>query len=290
MEEEYHMCFCELANEQHMITDTFDHFPLQVMFDVEATYAHGDAGRSTKGEWEEEEWEKGVCPWVDIEVKDGHMSVKVMWIRDACEVKVKVDEGRLEAVIDAVMHSLHLRSEEPGSSLSPKHHFADWGLESLLHEPKGESPTAEAEHDMHAWALWKSGSKDGGYNNVKQEEIEPTLGKILQEEDVQVGFVVGMGAFKDEVLEVKQEEDLLPNGYDSDEWLYGNSSTVCLYTDNYTGTEHEVEVEDMYKDLKNINADDQLYGPGYSTSNEELIGESSAEHGQVIDDDEDMEA
>ncbi|PCH42811.1 hypothetical protein WOLCODRAFT_164036 [Wolfiporia cocos MD-104 SS10] len=279
-EEEYRVRFCEPADEQHMIADRFDHFPPQVAFDVEAAYAHGDAGRSVEGEWEEEEWEEGVRPRVDIEVKDGHMSVKVVRTGDARELKVEVDEGRLEAVIDAATRSLRLRSEEQGSSLSPRHRH------TVSQEPEGESPTAEAEHDAHPRAPWESDGEDEGYSNVKQEEIEPALGEVLHEEDVQPGFVVSAGAFEDEEPEVKQEEELLPNGYNSDEWLYRDSSAAYPYTNNHAGIEDEDEAEDTYRG-PNMNTDDWLYGPGYGASDEELIGESSTERGQDGDDDED---
>ena len=55
-------------------------------------------------------------PQVDIEIKDGHLSVKVVRIGDAREVKVEVDERRLEVMVDAATRSLCLRSEESDSS------------------------------------------------------------------------------------------------------------------------------------------------------------------------------
>ncbi|PCH42819.1 hypothetical protein WOLCODRAFT_17950 [Wolfiporia cocos MD-104 SS10] len=243
VEEEYRMRFCELADERHMITDMFEHFLPQVAFDVEAAYMHRDADGSAKREREEEEWEEGVHPQVDIEVKDGHMSVKVVWV-----------------VIDAMMRSLCLRSDEQGSSLSPRHHY------TVLHEPEGELPTAEVEHD---------------------EEIKPGLSEASQEEDVQPGFVVSVGTFEDEEPEVKQEEELLPNRYNSNEWLYCNSSAICPYMDNHTGIKDKDEAEDTYRG-PNMNTDNWLYSPGYSVSDKEIIGESSAERGQVSDDDKDM--
>ncbi|PCH42775.1 hypothetical protein WOLCODRAFT_144208 [Wolfiporia cocos MD-104 SS10] len=171
----------------------------------------------------------------------------------------------------------------------------DDDLRSPSYEPSSRrvSPAPEAYYDPGAPAPWESDDEDVneqeavGTDAVKQEDIDSDIGTVSQAHDERADFVNSADLFADEEPAVKQEDESRQSGYDSDEWLYGNSSAPYLDTDDRNA---EVKHEDTYPDPANMNSDDWLYGPGYTTSgvNDEEpasdIDESGDERGHIGDD------